>query len=131
MTTEVRKKSKYDSDETPNREDRKKAEELFYQDGAPSAILMAEEMAMQRRKTVEDRDKADKMNKKIDRILVTSATNENAIADQGSKQITMMSKQADISDAINQIHGMGKFAVFFIPTLITIIGLILAFYEPS
>jgi len=124
MTTELRKKSVYDSNETPNREDKKKAQELYYQDGAPSAILMAEELAMQRRYSVKSTREQNKMNDKLDNLTVMTATSDASLTEQGKKQGMMMNRQQGIDAKLNKILGIGIAASIFIPVFIVVIMLI-------
>lgn len=65
-TTDVQRKSIYDSDDRPTPSDQKKAIDLYYQDGAPCPVKMAEELAMQRRYSVRHHRDIEKVDRKID-----------------------------------------------------------------
>lgn len=125
--TEIRKKSKYDSDEMPSRNDREKAQELFYQDGKPDPIAMADELALQKRKTYENKTDYDKLHTKVDKLTVMTKGFEKELLEQGVEQTKMISRQGNISDTVNEIRGMGKLAMVLVPIMMTAIGLILAF----
>tara|TARA_R110002020_G_scaffold154258_3_gene333837 strand:- start:4322 stop:4708 length:387 start_codon:yes stop_codon:yes gene_type:complete len=127
MTTTTRKKSIYDSDDTPSRSDKQKAKELYYQDGKPSAILLAEDMAMLRRNTVANASGLDKMNKKLDNLTIINAASDRSIKEQSAAQQNMTLKQGEISDTVNQIRGMGKLLIYIVPVMLTVIGIIVAF----
>lgn len=126
MTTKTHKKSIYDSDEMPDREDKKQAIELFYQDGKPDTVAMAAELAMQRRYSVKNSRDNRALHIKVDNLTSMGQSCDNKLISQGETQTQMIKKQGDISDTVNQIKGMGKISVVLIPVMITVIGIILA-----
>lgn len=126
MTTKTHKKSIYDSDETPSRSDREKAVELYYQDGSPSTVLMAEELAMHRRYSVKNARDLSDMRKQLNNVESLTESTDLKLTEQGNIQTTMISRQSDIADGMNQVKGIGKTLVVIVPIMLSIIGLILA-----